>query len=227
MKYRVKMQTLAMRDNLKEGKGSASGEIGRREYYSVNFHLIRVIKWEAELQSWHVQRAARLTSFTAPGSELCRGANWCRCRRRSIVEHRKSGASSCLLGHWSLIIIFPRAFSLSEKDMLISERIIFPGSYHEDVCWHVRRGGPSLFQQVAAKWRGVICITKIKLILDLNIHHFNECHKPQWYFTIILGNDPFLKFLSWISCHSDETHVPVKWYDGELFWGIILGVKVS
>lgn len=168
MKSGVKDQILAMRDNLKGGEGSASVQIGRREYYSVNFCLIRVSKRQPERQSWHVQQAARLTSFMTPSSELWRGANWCGWRRRLIVLCRKSGACSCLSGHWSLITIFPRAFeAFSVKDMPTGG-LFFPGSYQEDAYWHVQRGGPvsdKLYWQVATKWRGAIYITTIKLLV--------------------------------------------------------------
>lgn len=103
--------------------------------------------------------------------------------------------------------------------MLITGGIIFPGRYHEDVCWHVQRGGPisKMLQQAAAKWQGAIYTGKIKLISDLNIHHFNYFRKAQQYWSVIWWNDPFQKFISWIYCRHDEAHPPVKLCEREWF----------
>lgn len=156
-----------------------------------------------------------------PGSELWRGANWWGCKRRLIVLCRKSGARWCLQGHWSLIIIFPRAFdAFSEKGMLI-EGLFSPGSYREDVCWHVQRGGPisdKLVRRGAAKWRQAIYIVKLQLVSDLDldiilIASTNLCNVTS-------------SFHEMTPCKSEnETHPAVKIREVELFWRMILGLS--
>lgn len=167
MKSGVKEQILAMRDNLKGGKGSASVQIGRHEYYSVNFCLIRVSKGSlsgradtcSKRPGWPVLWLQALNCEEVQIG-VDEGEDWLSCVGNLVLARVCRVTGAWLLSFPGLLKLFQwKICSLGDYFPLVVIKRMPTDTYRE-----VDRPQTNC-TEVAAKWIGAIYITTIKLLV--------------------------------------------------------------